>query len=64
MNPVIFAAVAISLLAVGTVSMSSLAAQQSTSNANVQKMALERDRNAEQANAYISAVSAESSSTK
>jgi|GEM_PF-4207051 len=47
MNPVIFAAVAISLLAVGTVSMSSLAAQQSTSNANVQKMALERDRNAE-----------------
>jgi hypothetical protein len=64
MNPVVLAAVAISLLAVGAVSMSSLSAQQATSSAGVQKMALERDRLGEQVNAYISAVAAESSSTK
>jgi len=64
MNPVVFAAVAISLVAVGTVSMSSLAAQQSTSSASVQKVALERERLAEQGNAYISAVAAEGSNTK
>lgn len=64
MNPVILAAVAISLLAVGTVSMSSLSAQQATSSANVQKVALERDRFQEQVNAYISTVAAEGSNTK
>lgn len=64
MNPVVFAAVAISLLAVGTVSMSSLAAQQATSSANVQKVALERDRLTEQANAYIYSVEPASSNTK
>lgn len=64
MNPVVFAAVAISLLAVGTVSMSSLAAQQATSSANVQKVALERERLAEQANAYISSVEPVGSNTK
>ena len=58
MNPVVLAAVAISLLAVGTVSMSSLSAQQATSSASIQKTAFERDRLAEQANAYISAIAA------
>lgn len=64
MNPVVFAAVAISLLAVGAVSMSSLAAQQATSSASVQKVALERERLAEQANAYISSVEPVGSNTK
>lgn len=64
MNPVVFAAVAISLLAVGAVSMSSLAAQQATSSANVQKVALERERLAEQANAYISSVEPVGSDTE
>ena len=64
MNPFVFAAVAISLIAVGAVSMSSLAAQQTTSSANVQKVALERERLAEQGSTYISDIAAYASSTK
>lgn len=63
MNPVILAAAAISLLAVGAVSFSSLSAQQATSSANVQKVALERDRLAEQVNAYISSAKPSGSDT-
>lgn len=64
MNPLVFAAVAISLLAVGAVSMSSLTAQQATSSASVQKVALERERLAEQSNAYISSVEPAGSNTE
>lgn len=64
MNPAVLAAVAISLLAVGTVSMSSLSAQQATSSANVQKVALERDRLAEQVNTYVYSVAFDGTNTK
>ena len=64
MNPVVLAAVAISLLAVGAVSFSSLSAQQATSSASVQKVALERDRLSEQVNAYISSAQPSGSDTQ
>jgi archaellum component FlaF (FlaF/FlaG flagellin family) len=63
MNPVVLAAIAVSLVSLGTVSMASIASQQAVSNANLQKVALERDRLAEQVNAYISAVTPSGSNT-
>lgn len=63
MNPVVLAAVAISLLAVGAVTLSSLSAQQATSSASVQKVALERDRLSEQVNVYISSAERAASDT-
>jgi archaellum component FlaF (FlaF/FlaG flagellin family) len=56
MNPVVFAAIAISLVSLGAVSMASIASQQAVSSANLQKAILERDRLSEQINAFISAV--------
>ncbi|WP_337863949.1 hypothetical protein [Nitrososphaera sp.] len=63
MNPVIIAAAAISLLAVGAVSMTSLSAQQAANSAGMQRMDLERDRLYEQTNAYISSVATSGSNT-
>src|SRR5690606_11431526 len=63
MNPVVIAAVAISLVSLGTVSMASIASQQAVSSASLQKTILERDRLSEQVNAFISAVMPSGSDT-
>jgi archaellum component FlaF (FlaF/FlaG flagellin family) len=63
MNPIVLAAIAISLVSLGTVSMASIASQQAVSSANLQKATLERDRLAEQVNAFISAVTPSGSNT-
>lgn len=64
MNPVVLAAVALSLVAFGAVASTSLSAQQSTSSASTQKIAEERDRLLEQTNAYVSAVAPSGSNTQ
>ncbi|MEP0825214.1 MAG: hypothetical protein HRF40_06995 [Nitrososphaera sp.] len=56
MNPVVIAAIAISLVSLGAVSMASIASQQAVSSASLQKAILERDRLSEQVNAFISSV--------
>ncbi|MEP0824499.1 MAG: hypothetical protein HRF40_03355, partial [Nitrososphaera sp.] len=63
MNPVVIAAVAISLVSLGAVSMASIASQQAVGNANLQKAVLERDRLSEQVNAFISSVTPSGSGT-
>lgn len=63
MSPIVLVATAIALVSIGIVSMSSLAAQQAISNANVERTTLEQDRIAEQTNAFISAVSPSSPSS-
>jgi hypothetical protein len=64
MNPVVLAAVALSLVAFGAVASTSLAAQQNSSSASTQRIAQERDRLLEQTNAYISLVAPSGSNTK
>jgi len=64
MNPVVLAAVALSLVALGAVASTSLAAQQNSSSASTQRIAQERDRLLEQTNAYISLVAPSGSNTK
>jgi hypothetical protein len=64
MNPVVLAAVALSLVAFGAVASTSLSAQQSASSASTQKIAQERDRLLEQTNAYVSAVAPSGGNTQ
>ncbi len=63
MNPAVLAAIAISLVSLGAVSMASIASQQAVSNASLQKAILERDRLSEQVNAFISSVAPSGSDT-
>ncbi len=56
MNPAILAATLVALTSLGVVSSAYIASQQAINNAYVQKTTQERDRLAEQVNAYISAV--------
>jgi hypothetical protein len=64
MNPVVLAAVALSIVMFGAVASASLAAQQNTSSASTQRIALERDRLLEQTNAFISLVGPAGSDTQ
>lgn len=56
MNPAVLAATLVAMTSLGVVAAASFSSQQLVNNAEVQRVTLERDRLAEQTNAYISSI--------